>query len=57
METGMGFMVADVSYFRGNSCDNLADSIRSGCNSIPALVVLVSTDAEGDGDLSRLRTQ
>jgi hypothetical protein len=48
--------VADVSYYPGNSCDNLVDSIRSGCNNIPALVVrvLVSDDAERDEDLSLL---
>ena len=49
--------MADVSYYSGNSCDNLVDSIRSGSNNIPTLVVLVSGDAEGDKDLSLLRTQ
>jgi hypothetical protein len=50
-------MVADFSYHFGNSCNNLGDSIRSGCDNIPTLVVLVSGDAEGDDDLSPLRTQ
>jgi len=51
-------VVADVSYHAGNSCDNRVDSIRSGCDDIPALVVrvLVSDDAERDDDLSLLRT-
>jgi hypothetical protein len=55
----LGIVVADVSYYPGNSCDSLVDSLRSGCNNIPALVVrlLVSGDAEGDDDLSLLRTQ
>ena len=50
-------MVADVSYHPGNKCDNFVDSIRSQCDDIPTLVVLVSADAEGDDDLSLLRTQ
>jgi uncharacterized protein (UPF0218 family) len=53
----LGFVVADVSYYPGNISDNLVDSIRSECNNIPTLVVLVSLDAEGDEDLSLLRTQ
>jgi hypothetical protein len=49
--------VADVSHYPRNSCDNLVDSIRSECNNIPTLVVLVSADAEEDDDLSLPGTQ
>jgi hypothetical protein len=57
METSVGFVVADVSYYPGNSCGNLVDSIRSGCNNFPTLVAFVSADAEGDDGLSLVRTQ
>ncbi len=49
--------MADVSYQPGNRCGSLGDSIRSGCNNIPTLVVLVSGDAAGDDDVWLLRIQ
>jgi hypothetical protein len=43
--------VADVSYYAGNSCDNLIDSLGSGCsnNRSVGIVALVTADAEEDG--------
>ena len=40
--------MADVSYYTGNSCDNLVGSLRSGCNSNRSVdvVALVTVDAE-----------
>lgn len=47
----MGFVVAYVSYYLGSSCDNLGNSLRSGCNNnkYPGLVALVTAGAE-EGD-------
>jgi hypothetical protein len=48
----MGFVVADVSCYSGNSCDNLGDSLRSGCdnNGYPGLAALVIAYVEEDDD-------
>jgi len=58
LETGLGVVVADVTYYPGNSGDNLGGSLRNGCNSnnFPGLVALVTTDAEEQGDLWPVRT-
>ena len=50
--------MADVSYYPGNSCDNLGDSVRGGHNDnrYPGLVALVTADAEEDGGLWLVRT-
>jgi len=44
--------VAHVSYYAGNSCDNLIDSLRSGRNNNRPLdmVALVTADAEEDDE-------
>jgi hypothetical protein len=45
--------VADVSYCAGNSCDNLGDSLCSGCNNNGYLdvVALVTADVDQDANL------
>jgi hypothetical protein len=42
--------VADVSYYPGNSCDNLIDSLGSGCsnNRCVDMVALVAADAKNE---------
>jgi hypothetical protein len=45
--------VADVSYYAGNSCDNMGDSLCSGCNNNGYLdvVALVTADVDQDANL------
>ncbi len=52
METGLGAVVEDVSYYHGNSCDNLIDSLRGGCeyNRYLDMAALVISCAKGDDD-------
>jgi hypothetical protein len=51
--------VEDVSYYLGNSCDNMGDSLRTGCNNnkCPRLVALVTADAEEDDDSWSVRIE
>jgi hypothetical protein len=48
----LGVVVADVSYYTGNNCDNLINSLGSGCsyNRYLDMVALVTADAEEDED-------
>jgi len=54
----MGSVVAYFSYYLGNSCDNLGDSLRHGCNNnrYLGLVALVTSHTEEYNDHGLART-